>query len=385
MKKILIVINHMNVGGIQKSLLELLKALSKKQEYEVSLFCCKRTGGFLEKIPPNIHILPENPYTLATEQDLLQCQKQGKKYYLFRLLSSLWSKFFSKALPSWLLCKKIGKLKGEYDIAISYSQPIEDHQFCNFTNEIVLNCVSAKRKITFVHCDFGSYGGNTKRNRRLYKKFDRIAVVSESVGKRFVEINPSLSSKVQTVYNFCDCDEIKCLAAQKPIEYPKKTIVTVARLSVEKGIIRCIPLFARLKHEGFDFEWHIVGSGSLRSAIEEEIVRYSLEQNIILEGEQLNPYRYIKNADYFLLPSFHEAAPCVFDEAHALGVPILSTNTLSAVEMIERRRIGVVCENKDEAIYDMLYRILSRDEKIHITDKPDCEVCMEQFNCLCRE
>jgi glycosyltransferase involved in cell wall biosynthesis len=104
-----------------------------------------------------------------------------------------------------------------------------------------------------------------------------------------------------------------------------------------------------------------------------------------LEGEQVNPYRYIKNADYFLLPSFHEAAPIVFDEAAILGVPVLATKTLSAVEMIENRRAGFVCENSTEAIYDMLRSVLSSNEKLDVAYKPDIEICMRQFKKLYRQ
>lgn len=383
--KILIVTNHMQVGGIQKSLLELLKALSNCPEYDVSLFCCKKAGAFLNQVPKQIMVLPENAYAIATEVALSECKKLGKKYYIFRMISSLWSKCFTKAFPSTVLCKLMGKIGEKYDVAISYSQPIEDHEFCNLTNEIVLNCTCADSKITFVHCDFGSYGGNTKRNRKLYEKFDRIAAVSESVGKRFSEIVPEISEKIRIVYNFCDCSEIEQLASQDPLVYTKKTFVTVARLSEEKGILRCIPIFYKLKKDGYDFEWHIVGGGSLRSAVEEEITRYSLNQNIILEGKQLNPYRYIKNADYFLLPSFHEAAPMVFDEAFTLGVPVLTTKTLSAVEMIEKRGRGLVCENNEEAIYDMLHQVITYDKKFDMIYRPNNEVCMKQFDSLCRQ
>lgn len=383
MKKILIVTNHMQVGGIQKSLLELLKALANCPEYEVSLFCCKQTGAFLEQIPKKIKLLPENAYAVATEIPLSDCKKLGKKYYIFRMLSALFSKHFTKALPATLLCKHIGKIGEAYDIAISYSQPIEDHEFCNFTNEIVLNCTRADRKITFVHCDFGSYGGNTKRNRRLYQKFDSIAAVSESVGERFAEIVPETTDKIRTVYNFCDCGEIERLAAQDPLVYAKKAIVTVARLSKEKGILRCIPIFDKLKKEGYDFEWHIVGGGPLRGAIEAEITKFNLNDTVILEGEQLNPYRYVKNAAYFLLPSFHEAAPMVFDEAAALGVPVLTTKTLSAIELVEKRSIGTVCENDDDAIYDMLKTALGSSTIFHVGEKPNNTVCLEQIHTLC--
>ncbi|MBR2354227.1 MAG: glycosyltransferase [Clostridia bacterium] len=379
MKKILVVTNHMNVGGIQKSLLELLKALANEDEYDVSLFCCKKTGAFLDQIPNSVTILPENPYAALSEQPLIECKKQGKRYYLTRMLSSLWSKWFNKALPARFLCGRIGQIGDEYDIAISYSQPIGDHAFCSLTNEIVLHCVRAKRKVTFVHCDFANYGGNTKRNRGLYRKFDAVAAVSDSVKNRFAQIVPEMSERLYTVYNFCDCEEIRSLAQVEPIVYEKPTVVTVARLSEEKGLLRCIPLFERLKSEGYEFEWHIVGGGPLRAAIQTEIEKYHLEQTVILEGEQINPYRYVRNADYFLLCSFHEAAPMVFDEAATLMVPILSTKTLSAVEMVEKRGIGVVCENDAESIYRMLKDALSHHPTFEMAYLPQKEICMAQL------
>lgn len=48
----------------------------------------------------------------------------------------------------------------------------------------------------------------------------------------------------------------------------------------------------------------------------------------------------------------------VIQEAHVLGIPILSTETRSAREMIEDKKIGIVCENSDKGIYQMLLKIM---------------------------
>lgn len=378
MKKILIVSNNMNVGGIQKSLLELLKVLAKEKKCDVSLFLCNVCGEYLQRVPSNIKILGENKYALLSELSLDECKKKCRKLYFFRFCFSLWSKLFSKEIPAKILCRLIGKL-GDYDMVISYSQPIEDKAFCGLTNEIALYCVKAKKKATFVHCDFGEYGGNTKRNRKLYEKFDVIAAVSDSVGRRFCEIAPKLSRKVKTVRNCCDYDEIVAMAKEEPLLYNQTTVVTVARLSAGKGLIRCVPIFARLKREGIPFEWHIVGSGSLKNALMDEIAKYGLEKMVILEGEQANPYRFMKNADYFLLPSFHEAAPMVFDEACSLKIPILTTETLSAVELVEARGIGVVCENSEEGIYEMLKKALTDGVQCETYVTTQNELCLKQF------
>ena len=98
MKKILIAASNMDVGGIQKSLLEILKALANCPQYDVSLFCCKKTGAFLSRIPKNIRILPENPYAVATEQALAECKQQGLKYYFFRMVTCVINNNFFYAI-----------------------------------------------------------------------------------------------------------------------------------------------------------------------------------------------------------------------------------------------------------------------------------------------
>lgn len=383
MKRILIVIGNMNIGGIQKSLLELLKSLSRRKDVSVSLFCCNKCGDFLPSVPKKTEILPGNSWAEISELSVDKCKRLGNKYYLFRIACSLWTKFFNKKLPAALLCRRIKNI-GEYDVAISYSQPINSKTFCNLTNEIVLNCTKADRKITFVHCDFENYGGNTKINRELYRKFDTVAVVSDSVGMNLAKCIPEIKDKIKTVYNFCDADEIKTLSNQNPVKYPVKTLVTVARLSEEKGIIRCIPIMAKLKERKMDFEWHIVGGGGFENQIRNTIADYEMGKVIFLEGQQTNPYRYMKNADYLFLPSFHEAAPMVFDEAIVLNLPILTTNTLSAKELVSDRNAGAVCDNTDDGIYNMLYFALTAKEKCFKSANLDMRLNMAQFDTLCK-
>ncbi len=379
MKKILIVINHAQVGGVQKSLLELLKALDKQSTYQVDLFCCLHAGAYLEKLPSSIRLLPENPYARIPEESLSVCRGRGRRYWLWRMGATLWSRIFGKGLPARLLCRAIGQIGDDYDVAISFSQPIGGQAFCTLTNEIVLHCCKAPHKVTFLHCDFANYGGNCRYNRSLYKRFDRIAAVSDSVGWRFAQVVPSAAHKVCTVYNVCDMEGIRRLAAEQPVAYTGKTVVTVARLSEEKGLLRCVPLFARLREDGVEVTWHIVGGGPMRGALEAAIKAHGLEDRVILHGEQLNPYRYIRNADYFLLPSYHEAAPIVFDEAAVLGVPVLTTDTLSAKELVAGRNAGTVCRNTDEDIFAMLKAALATAEPADPPAQPDMERCMRQF------
>lgn len=359
MKRILIVANDLNVGGIQRSLIELLRSLAGDGELSVSLLVCDAGGELASRLPQGIELLPTPSWAGVSVKPLSECRVMGKKYAALRAAGSAWSRVFGKALPARSLCRLIGDL-GEYDVAISYSQPIGDRAFCALTNEIVLYCCRAERKVTFVHCDFGRYGGNCRANRRLYRHFDNVAAVSDSVGRAFVDCLPELRERVVTVRNICNTDEVRALAADSPVIYrgTGKVLVTVARLSAEKGLLRCLPIFADLSDRGADFEWHIVGGGPLEGELRSRIAELGLSDRVILEGEQANPYRYMKNADLFFLPSYHEAAPMVFAEAQALGLPILTTETLSARELVADVGAGKACENSDRGIAAALEEIL---------------------------
>ena len=49
----------------------------------------------------------------------------------------------------------------------------------------------------------------------------------------------------------------------------------------------------------------------------------------------------------------------VFGECRVLGIPVLSTRTTSADELLAKRGVGIVCENNTEAIYESIMKVVS--------------------------
>lgn len=376
MKKILFCINNMKMGGIQKSLVELLKELHKF--YDVTLFCINPNGELINDLPQTIKIIYAVNILRLSELSTKEAFKEGVFKGIFRIFFSGFTRYFSKKIPGYIVAKIFQPNLGEYDIAISFSQPVEEHQFYMLANEVVLYSCDSNLKISFIHCDFENYGGNTNYNRKMYLKFDRIAAVSESVKKIFIKCIPELKDRTYVVYNCHDYKQIKKLSLDKPMLYKNKAIITIARLTEEKGLLRIVDIIYNLVKERYNITWHIIGDGPLKKKLLLLIQKYNLENNIILHGEQLNPYRYLKNAFLLLVPSYHEAAPMVFEEARSLNIPILSTNTLSAKELIEKKGIGWVCENTEESIYKKLKEIL--DEECNISTKSFDNSNEEQIN-----
>lgn len=380
-KKILFVINQMNMGGIQKSLVNLLCCIYK--QYDISLLCINPEGKLLDRIPDEIRRITPGIAVRSSEMSLKDSFHLSITAVIDRLFFSAWSKICNKRIPAYIATKWLQKNLGYYDIAISYSQPINHKQFCCLCNEVVLNSCSSPLKITFVHCDFTNYGGNNPCNRDLYKRFNKIAAVSNSVGEKFKHVIPETMGKVGTVYNLNDFVEIRSLALDDTVQYDEDiSVVTVARISNEKGLLRCIDVINQIFHEGYEIKWHIVGDGPLMHTLRQAIVDINATQFILLHGQQSNPYRFIKNASFLLLPSFHEAAPMVYNEAACLHVPVLTTNTTSAIELVERRGIGWVCGNTSNEIYESMLDIIQnkRYSEIRFQDEDYTnDLALKQF------
>ena len=113
-----------------------------------------------------------------------------------------------------------------------------------------------------------------------------------------------------------------------------------------------------------DIKWYIAGDGPERSTIKSTIESYGLKDRIILLGNQSNPYPYIKKSDLFMLLSFHEAAPVVYNEAHALGIPVFSTRTISSDEMLDDGVNAFICENSEKGIREAFADLMTNREKI---------------------
>ncbi|MEH6945422.1 glycosyltransferase, partial [Bacillus sp. JJ722] len=296
-------------------------------------------------------------------------------------------KLFNNTMPIQLVVSTEKKLKG-FDVAISYLHSSNDKDFYGGCNEFVLKKVATKKKIAYIHCDYLNYGGKTTKNNRIYKKFKTIAAVSVGCKDRFIQSIPDLTSKTLCVKNCQNYNEIIKKANVSPIVYNSNSfnIVTVSRLSREKGIVRTMDIIAKLIKKNYKICWHIIGEGEQKKTIEELIEFHSLEGKVILYGNQNNPYRYMINAELFLLPSYHEAAPMVFDEAKILGLPILATKTISTKEMIIDANAGWVCENSTEGIQTKLEYILNHlnelediREKLKL-HKSNNEQALKQFD-----
>lgn len=357
MKKILIVNNNMQIGGIQKALANLLSEIAPN--YEITLFLLAPEGALMKEIPETVRVIAANRFLRVLGLTHAQAKNEGRLMMIWRGLLVVLTRILKTKMVFPML-SRMEKIAGDYDAAISYLQNGAENCFYGGCAELVLNAVRAKQRICFIHCDFERYEGKGKYNQKTLMKFDKVAAVSDSVKKTILNVVPQLENKVVTVHNCYNCEQIMALskAYEAPYTNGKINLFSAARLRREKGIVRVIPILAKIRDAGIDFVWRIAGDGPDREKAENLIKEYKLEQQIVLLGMLENPYPYLKTADVLLVPSYDEAAPMVFGEARLLGTPILTTDTASAQEMVQEPNVGRVISNDDDKLFEELLTLL---------------------------
>ena len=154
MKKILIINNNLHIGGVQKALVNLLWSI--QDQYDITLLLFYKGGALLPELPEKVKVLSAGGawrYLGMTRDDVQTlADKLGRAFFaaVTRLLGRKY------AVPLMSLGQK--KLK-DYDVAISYLHNGGDKVFYGGCNDFVLKAVDAKKKMTFLHCDYSDCTG----------------------------------------------------------------------------------------------------------------------------------------------------------------------------------------------------------------------------------
>lgn len=359
-KKILIVDCNAKIGGIQKTLITLIKQIH--DTYDVTLLLLNQEGSLLQEIPKDVLVMTtasDFRYMGMAQGD---CKRVSDKLRrgVYAWISKMFGRKYAVELASLSLWRD---MQEEYDFAISYTHIFGEKSFIAGSAEYVLRAAKARKKLCYVHCDYQNAGTQSTYSDNLYAQFDKILCVSQSVRERFVEALPQLAERTYAVVNPIDDMQIIQLAHQDAVEYDHAyvNLLSVARLTKEKGIARMIRILGKL--DTARVRYYVVGDGMERDNIEAMIEEHGLKGTVILRGETVNPYRHMLNADLLIVPSYHEAAPVVFQEARVLQLPVLTTRTLSADEMVGTAS-GFVAENDEAALEIYLRDLLAHPEQI---------------------
>lgn len=367
MKKILFMISSMNIGGVEKSLLSLLSAIPK-DKYEITILTLDKKGGFLEYIPNNVKLIEAEwfkyikPLIMDSPQNIIK--RYIKNYEFLKIPSFIYSYFKSKKTNDRYIyykhvLKSIPECKEKYDAAIAYAGPTE------IIDAYISRKVKAEKKIAWVHFDISKHKINKKLYNNLYERFDKIFAVSNECKKKLDEIIPAVRNKSEVLFNIVSEDLINEMSESYvdfDDNYKGIKIITVGRLSKEKGQDLAIKALAKLKKDRYDVKWYCIGEGNSRREFEQLIKEYNLENDFLLLGSTSNPYPYIKNADIYVQTSRHEGYCLTLAEAKVLNKPIVTTNFIGAYEQIKNNENGIIVSCNEDDLADAIRKLIDEKE-----------------------
>ena len=364
-KSILIVHYSMELGGAESSLLGILQTLDYSK-VQVDLLLFKPDGELIGLIPKEVNVLktPKPYLSLALPIKAALCDGS-----IFIVLARLISKVLVKVSshkPSTYIIKQyvhkislpfLPKIKEHYNLAISFIDP----------HYIVGKKVDADVRLSWLHTDFSRVDINRKMDYEMWNLSDYIVNVSESCKKAFDRVHPGLREKSIVIENILSEKFVfsQAHAFELSDEMSAKGILllSIGRFSQQKNFDNVPDICRRLREDGLDVTWYLIGYGGEEQLIRERIAASGMLEHVIILGKKTNPYPYIKKCDVYVQPSRYEGKAVTVREAQILNKPVIITNYVTAPSQLTDGVDGIIVPMDNEECAKGIARVL-RDKEL---------------------
>lgn len=328
MKKVSILSLHLGYGGIEKSVAALANMLCEK--YEVEIACSYKL--FEKSVFP-----VSDKVSIKYLTDVQPNRKEFKK----AVRSKNIIKIFKEGLYAIkVLIKRRSSMikyikKCDSDVVIA-TRDIFDEWLGDYGKEETL-------KIGWEHNHYHNnfkYASNITRSN---KKLDYLVLVSNSLREFYSK--ELVNSKCECVYIPNVIESIP----DKSASLNNKRLVSVGRLSPEKGFMDLLKIFTLLHKDYPDWKLDIVGDGVEKEKMERFIEEYDLQKFVTLHGFRDKDYidKLLHESSIYLLTSYTESFGIVLIEAMSHGVPCIAFDSAEgARELIQSGKNGYLIKNR---------------------------------------
>ncbi|MFH1678977.1 MAG: glycosyltransferase family 4 protein [Candidatus Omnitrophota bacterium] len=320
---ILILTNHLNIGGITRYVLSLSYGL-KKRGHRVFV---GSLPGWSEKL------LKENGIVF------LRLPLKTKSIFSLRQI------FSYIILKRFIRKENIGLIHAQTRIT----------QFLAFV-------LSKRLNIPYVCTFHGFYRAHLMR-RRVSCLGDLTIAISQAVGRHLINDFNLDERKLRVVYNSAGLEPASLLpcseeAGAKDFTSFKgsPTIGIIARLSEEKGHLFLFRAFSRLIKDYPNARLLVAGSGKKERELKDWAQKENLSNRIIFLGNVTELGSLFEILDVSVLPSTLEGLGFSVLEAQANGVPVVASCVGGITEIIKDRATGILVKPAD---VDNLYQGIS--------------------------
>lgn len=347
MKKITFLMLHLNYGGIEKQVTTLANELSKEYEVEIISLYDILSGESFYQLDDKVKV--KYIFNFGPNKDKIK--DALKKFKLITLIKQLckavkilYTKYFG-----------LGKIIKNLNTDILISSRIE------FSKQIKRNdIITISQEHSFI--DNEKY---IKKVRKSFKHIKYLIVMTKGAKEKYDEWlkNEKIKPEVIVIPNI-----IKENKSGKISNLNNRQIISVGRLEDVKDFYTLILVFSVIVKKYPNYILKIIGEGSMREKLEEQIKKCNLQKNVILTGRRTE--NEINNelikSDVFVLTSKSESFSLVLCEAMNFGVPCIAFDVdVGPREIIQDGKNGFLIENRNvdlmiERLDELLYNISLR-------------------------
>ncbi|RCV95746.1 teichoic acid biosynthesis protein [Staphylococcus pseudintermedius] len=388
-EKILLYPGGMKHNGITTSVINLLANINY-DKYDVTVFTNNTNNveqlNNLQSLNDNVRIVLRRGPMIATFKELYQNE--------FVRQRGIYKSFEKRLYPKALFEREFRKIFGDsqFDYAIDYSG------YAMFWSNLVL-ASGAKKKYILLHSDIKSDMERTVKGKRphyqnlkgvisLYPYFDKLVSVSEATKKLNQSNFGGLKLKNRHIAsrNTINIEKINQLVdddsdlfekngtpvlptltehGMEAIEFSQDDfkIVSVGRLSPEKGFDLLIKAVAELAPKYPQLKLYILGDGPLKGTLKSLVEQLGIQNHVYFLGQRRNPFFIVKRADVFALTSHYEGQSMVILEALTVGTHVLASDIIANRYVLEDEKYGMLVEKNEVDIAKGLEQFINGTNK----------------------
>lgn len=308
MKRIAIFQSELGVGGIQKSLVNLLRTVDYDR-VQVDLYLSTHERFWQIEFPEklNIHYLKPTPRIYSFIP--FDCAKRTLKY----------------DFPPDTV----------YDLAIDFNS----YQCSCAVGALT---VPAKYRVMWIHNDVRVKLKNEWKYRVLwhffkgkFKYYDEFVPVSQALWKPFAEMSGvGEAHRHRVIQNVINVDEIHEKMCVHPPDLVTNEndfkLVALGKLCHQKGYDLMLDAFVKASAVRDDLRLYIIGAGPDEQQLKSLAAQLGVSDKVNFLGSKSNPYCYMDKMDAFISTSRYEGQPLNIMEAMAVGLPLFCTKNLES-------------------------------------------------------
>jgi glycosyltransferase involved in cell wall biosynthesis len=369
------VVNTLGRAGAETLLLQALQRVHDAS-YEVFLYAVIGQGELFGRLPGYVNVLNHHPSTMSVLSGkgrrrmiggvLKAFVRNGGLCHKIRCLAGTLADMCGKRRlqPDKLLWRMMAegapRFPAGFDMAVAWMEGGAAYYVADY--------VKADRKAALIHVDYESAGYTRGMDQNCWEAFSTIFAVSEDVKRNFERLYPEYASRLKVFPNYKDLTGIHELTQRGPgfsDGYGGLRLLTVGRLTYQKGYDMALEALNLLKKRGVLVRWYVLGEGEERKALERKRAKLGLEEDFVLLGAVENPFPYYARTDIYVHATRFEGRSVALQEALALGCAAIASDCGGNRDEIEDGRNGLLCPFHPLALADCIER-LARDKKLRM-------------------